>query len=79
MIQNFCKDHSLVEGDDYVISNKGKITYIYFSDLPKAQYLRTQLSHSAILKEIDLGVISKIISQPESKNYFFFISQERIL
>lgn len=79
MIQNFCKNFALKEGYDYKICEKGSIIYLYFTDLPKAKFLRTELSNSAVLKEIDLGVISKILSRNDPYGYFFFISQERVM
>lgn len=79
MLQNYCESLAMKEGDDYKILEKGNITYLYFSDLPKAKYLRAQLSNSAVLKEIDLGVISKILSRKDPYAYFFFVSQERVM
>ncbi len=79
MIHKFCKIHAFKEGCDYKIFEKGSITYLYFTELPKAKYLRAKLSNSAVLKEIDLGVISKIICRKEPYGYFFFVSQERVM
>ena len=79
MLASMCHALSLKEGTDYIISEKGHITFLYFKDCLKAQYFREQLANKAILKEIHLAVISKVIKRPNAFEYFFFVSEERVI
>ena len=79
MIKDFCQKQAFTEGLDYKICEKGSITYLYFTDLTKAKSLRTKMSNGAMLKDIDLGLISKIISQKDKHQFFFFVSEERVI
>jgi hypothetical protein len=79
MLAPICNAFRLREGTDYIISEKGYITCLYFKDLLKAQNFREQLANKASLKEIKLAVISKVLRRPNTFGYFFFISEERII
>lgn len=79
MTNSFPHTSLLKEGIDFFVKKKGYFTFFYFQDFSKAQYLREQLSNKSNLKEIHLTVISKVTRSTNVLDYFFFVSEERLI
>jgi hypothetical protein len=79
MIDVLCQKYNLREGKDFLIQEKGLLTFLYFNKLSDAETLRKDISQHAILKSFSLSVISDIIHKKDPFSYYFFVSQERVI
>lgn len=79
MITHLCQKYNLKEGRDFLIQEKGLLTFLYFEKLADAEILRRDISQHAILRDYSLSVISDIIHKKDPFSYYFFVSQERVL